>query len=199
MNSFTHALRQTLPRAPTTTNLLPKSFVRYESSSRRTTKKLRLHPHPSMKLTADSPKTDHIIYNPPSAAPTPLITPTLFLPKDDPRRALFAAVNEVKTDAPLPPPIRTPYEKTYHLTPTDMKQIRNLRKQDPVRWNRTALAKEFNCSSLFIGMVCQATDSRLATMAAVAAKQKARWGPKRAIAREDRQRRRAGWGGADGL
>ncbi|KAF8538543.1 mitochondrial ribosomal protein subunit L20-domain-containing protein [Trichophaea hybrida] len=162
---------------------------------------LRIHPHPSMILNANSPRTDHIVYNPPSSAPTPLITPTLFLPKDDPRRRLFAAAAAAppKPANQLPPPLREPYEKSYHLTLADCKRMRSLRNTDPGRWHRTALAKEFNCSSLFVGMVCQASEERLAQMAFRAEKVKSRWGPKRTIAREDRQKRRAGWGGADGL
>jgi hypothetical protein len=198
MNSFTCALRQSLPRAAN----LQKSFVRHESSARRHTKALRLHPHPSMKLTANSPRTDHIVYNPPSSAPSPLLTPALFLPKDDPRRQFLAVAKpaaETTESQALPPPVRRPYEKSYHLTPTDMKEIRRLRNSDPVRWNRVTLAKKFNCSSIFIGMVCQATEARIKEMAARVEKVKARWGPRRAAARQDRQKRRAGWGGADGL
>ncbi|KAA8896878.1 mitochondrial ribosomal protein subunit L20-domain-containing protein [Sphaerosporella brunnea] len=199
MNSFTYALRQSLPRASN----LQKTFLRHESSSRRHTKALRLHPHPSMKITPNSPQTDHIVYNPPSSASNPLVTPTLFLPKDDARRELLAAAPkpapETAESQGLPPPVRPPYEKTYHLTPTDMKEIRRLRNTDPARWNRTELAKKFNCSSLFIGMVCQASEQRIAEMAARVEKVKSRWGSKRAAARQDRQRRRAGWGGADGL
>ncbi|KAI5858062.1 mitochondrial ribosomal protein subunit L20-domain-containing protein [Tricharina praecox] len=200
MNSFTRALRQSLSR-PTTS--LQKSFVRHESSSRRHTKKLRLHPHPSMKLTADSPRTSHVIYNPPSSAPTPLITPTIFLPKDDSRRELLAAAPKpaaaADAAANLPPPVRQPYEKTYHLTEEDFAEIRRLRAVDPVKNNRTALAKQFDCSTLFIGMVCQATEGRIKQMKARDEGVKNRWGTKRSTAREDRQRRRAGWGGADGL
>jgi hypothetical protein len=154
-----------------------------------------------MILNANSPRADHIVYSPPSSAPTPLITPTLFLPKDDPRRRLFAKATPAAAEQakPLPPPLREPYEKSYHLTLADCKNIRSLRNTDPARWHRTALAKEFNCSSLFVGMVCQASEERLAQMALKAGKVKSRWGPKRTVAREERQKRRAGWGGADGL
>jgi len=197
MNAFTRALRQSLPWPSAT---LQKTFVRHESSARRHTKKLRLHPHPSMKLTADSPTTSHVIYNPPSSAPSPLITPTIFLPKDDPRRELFAAPPKpADAAADLPPPVRPPYEKTYHLTDADMEEIRRLRKADPIKNNRVALAKRFNCSVLFIGIVCQATEGRVEQMKAREEAVKARWGNKRITAREDRKMRRAGWGGADGL
>ena len=206
MDPLAHSLRRTLPRPAG----LQKTFVRHAASARRHTKLLRLHPHPSMVLTAVSPRTDHIIHNPPSSAPTPLITPTLFLPKDDPRRELFAATatttaagapaQEPGTEAKdLPPPLREPREKTYHLTPQDCRRMRALRDNNPVKWHRDALAKEFNCSTLFVGMVCQASDQRLQLMALRANKVKSRWGSKRTLAREERVKRRAGWGGADGL
>ena len=210
MDSLAHNLRRTLLRPAG----LQKVFVRHAASTRRHTKLLRLHPHPSMILTATSPRTDHIVYNPPSSAPTPLITPTLFLPKDDPRRELFATSTTTSTTAAaataaalkpdteakeLPPPLREPYEKTYHLTLQDCKRMRALRNSSPAKWHRNALAKEFNCSTLFVGMVCQASDDRLKLMALRADRAKSRWGTKRALAREERAKRRAGWGGADGL
>ncbi|KAK6514310.1 hypothetical protein TWF506_008706 [Arthrobotrys conoides] len=78
--------------------------LRYKSTTRRMTKALRLHPHGSFIGTAStipsrSATSRHlpaggthvstvlptIIHNPPSAAPTPYITPRLFLPTIDPR------------------------------------------------------------------------------------------------------------------
>lgn len=153
-----------------------------------------------MKLTAVSPKVDHIIFNPPASAPTPLITPTMFLPQSDMRRTLMATLKPAAAESkPLPPPLKPITQKSYHLTPADVKRMRKLRKEDPVKWHRHALAKEFNCSRLFVGISCQATPERVEQMKARFEKIKGKWGPKRTIARQDRQRRKAGWGGADGL
>ncbi|KAI5818942.1 mitochondrial ribosomal protein subunit L20-domain-containing protein [Pyronema omphalodes] len=193
MNAFTTVLRRTLAPVPA----VSKIQVRNAASSRRLTKLLRLRPHPSMILDSASPSADHIIYNPPSSAPTPLMTPEIFLPKNDARHSLFQG--QEKTAATLPPPLREPYEKTYHLTESDMQRMRELRAANPAEWPRTRLAKEFNCSTLFVGIVCQASEQRIAEMAKRAEHIKNRWGTKRTGARAERQKRRAGWGGADGL
>jgi len=200
MNSLSASLRRTLPQfTPAKPSV---QFVRHESSTRRLTKKLRLHPHPSMKITSESPRQDHIIFNPPSSAPTPLMTPKLFLPENDPRRNMGLPGSQTSTSqstSALPPAVRTPYAKSYHLTPTDFRKIRSLRLSNPSYWHRNRLAKEFNTSTLFIGMVCQAPESRLREMEQRMEKIKSRWGEKRQLARQEREKRRAGWGGADGL
>jgi len=198
MKSFVTSLRRVLPLS---TLASPSTqFVRHESSARRLTKKLRLHPHPSMKITSESPRADHILFNPPSSAPTPLLTPTLFLPKNDPRRNMSPPTSQGANGVTaLPPPVKAPYAKSYHLTPADFRRIRSLRLSNPSYWHRNRLAKEFNTSTLFIGMVCQAPEERLAQMGQRLSKVKGRWGEKRQIAREERAKRRAGWGGADGL
>ena len=98
-----------------------------------------------------------------------------------------------------PPPLRKPYEKTYHLTPADIEKIRELRAADPQKWSKAVLAREFNCSPLFVGIVAEASEGRLTKTKHDLEKVKAGWGVKRAEAREDRRKRRKGWGGADGL
>jgi hypothetical protein len=159
-----------------------------------------------MKLSADSPRTNHIVYNPPSSAPTPLITPRIFLPKDDPRRQLLAGLappkpkgEEGEKGEPQPPPLRKPYEKTYHLTPAEIEKMREMRAADPQKWSRAVLAREFNCSPLFVGIVAEASEERLTKTKQNLENVKANWGVKRAEAREERRKRRKGWGGADGL
>ncbi|KAF3198381.1 hypothetical protein TWF106_004606 [Orbilia oligospora] len=83
--------------------LLAQQQLRYKSTTRRMTKALRLHPHGSFIGTASTMPSRSatsrnlpaasssnsvlptIIHNPPSAAPTPYITPRLFVPRIDPR------------------------------------------------------------------------------------------------------------------
>lgn len=178
-------------------------FRRHESSYRRTRKRLVVKPDPSfLSSTTDSlPQQDHIVFNPPSSAPSIYHTPIKFLPKDDPRRVLFFNLrDEASQDAsPLPPPVRKPYQKSYHLTEEDIAEIRRLRRKDPDTWTRNELAKKFKCSSLFVGMVCQATKERLAKQADALEAIKARWGRKRQMAREDRVKRRELWGRDEGV
>lgn len=101
-------------------------------------------------------------------------------------------------DSKLPPPLKTPYEKKYHLTPEDFQEIRTLRGGDPDLWTRRKLAEKFNTTPFFIGMVCETTEERKTEMQGRLAAIKSRWGKRRAGARLERKRRRAGWGGADG-
>ncbi|KAI9671888.1 MAG: hypothetical protein M1817_003433 [Caeruleum heppii] len=144
-----------------------------------------------------APLQDHIVFNPPSSAPSVYHTPTKFLPKGDPRRELFAALAEQarhSTSSTLPPPVRKQYEKSYHLTEDDFAEIRRLRREDPMLWSRERLAKKFNCSSLFVGIVCEATKERKEEQRQLLETVKSRWGRKRRNAREDRVRRRENWG-----
>lgn len=156
-----------------------------------------------------------IIHNPPSAAPTPYITPKLFLPTVDPRYeppsesailtsappANYAPMNprpEVtssSTEEPtkLPPALTRPYQKTYHLTEADIKKIQRLRGEKPDVYTRRKLAKMFGCSEFFVGMVAPTTEERKGEMRKRLEDVKAGWGRIRAFAREERGRRRELW------
>ncbi|KAI9817026.1 MAG: hypothetical protein M1832_004743 [Thelocarpon impressellum] len=175
----------------------PSTGRRHESTFRRGTKRLRVKPEPSFLKTGSSPQQDHIVFNPPSSAPSVYHTPSIFLPKDDRRRDLAAVAYPSKTSAAskrLPPPVRKPYEKKYHLKEPEIAEIRRLRREDPVTWSREALAKKFECSSLFIGIVCEATKEHKEKQSRIIEAVKSRWGRKRRTAREDRGRRRETWG-----
>jgi len=64
--------------------------------------------------------------------------------------------------------------------------------------SRTELAKRYDASRFFIGMVAEAGEKHKKAMLEKQEKAKESWGRRRTEARADRQRRRAGWGGADG-
>lgn len=93
----------------------------------------------------------------------------------------------------LPPPLRQPYEKKYHLTETDVAEIRRLRASDPVKWSRQKLADKFECSQFFVGLVAPAPE-HAQRKADEVEELKKRWGPRRRAAREDRKRRKEMWG-----
>ncbi|KAK7522526.1 mitochondrial ribosomal protein subunit L20-domain-containing protein [Phyllosticta citriasiana] len=95
--------------------------------------------------------------------------------------------------AKLPPPLRQPYEKKYHLTERDIAEIRRLRASDPVKWSRQKLADKFECSQFFIGLVAPAPE-HAQRKADEIEEIKRRWGPRRRAAREDRKRRKEMWG-----
>ncbi len=199
-----------LPRRPLATNLpflLPSLLSstsqvtrRHESSARRTTKRLRTKPDPSF-TSSISPSTvhDHIVFNPPSSAPSVYHTPAAFLPPDDPRRKLLSQSHSHANpydhpDRRLPPPISKPYEKKYHLREKEIEEIRRLRGSDPFTWTRKKLAEKYDCSQFFVGLICQASEERVEQQTKVLEDIKSKWGMRRRHAREDRTRRRELWG-----
>ena len=198
-----------IPRRPFTTLpfLLPSAFTplcqaprRHESSSRRTTKRLRVKPDPSFTASiSPSQVRDHIVFNPPSSAPSPHQTPAAFLPRGDPRRELLSQSHEHANpysdpSRHLPPAIREPPEKKYHLREKEIEEIRRLRTEDPNKWTQNKLAEKFECSQFFIGMVSKAPKERIEKAKKELEEVKEKWGQRRRYAREDRQKRRELWG-----
>ncbi|KAF2020381.1 hypothetical protein BU24DRAFT_360822 [Aaosphaeria arxii CBS 175.79] len=211
-------LFRTLPRQCQRINNLPLTQTRHESTTRRHKKLLHLPESPSYTSTTSEPT---LIFNPPSASPNVYHTPSKFLPKDDSRKKLYAAAVKYSTQfahrtstpttstpgtplqttaflppkpsSNLPPPIRTPYEKKYHLTDADIAEIRSLRAQDPVYWTRVRLAEKFKCSQFFVGMVAK-NHEKSERVAEEHQRARERWGTRRRMAKEDRGRRKELWG-----
>ncbi|KAI9847124.1 MAG: hypothetical protein M1838_001007 [Thelocarpon superellum] len=163
---------------------------RHESSYRRTKRRLRVKPDTSFVSSASGPMQDHIIFNPPSSAPSVYNTPAKFIPKGDRRHELLSTSSDTSTppaSTRLPPPVRKAYEKRYHLTEQDMAEIRRLRTEDPEKWSRDRLAKHFDCSALFVGIVCEASKEHKSRQSQILDAVKSRWGRIRRTAREDRR------------
>ncbi|KXX76915.1 hypothetical protein MMYC01_208100 [Madurella mycetomatis] len=165
------------------------------------------------------PTGDHIIFNPPASAPSVYHTPFKFLPKSDPRRranlasALFGSsttiqYNNTTTNSSSPESAGTaaaaapsspgdlPVVNELDLHPTnhsvtkeDIEQMRALRLADPVTNSVQALAERFGCSKLFVMMCCQSPREHRDKVKAQEEAVKARWGPRRTAAREERRRR----------
>jgi hypothetical protein len=173
---------------------------RYESSFRRTKQRLRIKPDASFALTQSSPQKDHIVFNPPSSAPSVYHTPYKFLPKDDRRRDLLAPSHQSTSTPPprLPPPVRkVRHEQNTQLGENDVAEIRRLRGEDPVRWSRVALAEKFGCAPYFVALICQASRKHRDAQAALHEEARAKWGRRKTMARQDRTRRRETWGRDD--
>jgi hypothetical protein len=177
---------------------------RYQSSYRRT--RLRLNVKPDASFLPSTTEThDHILYNPPPSAPNIYHTPSIFLPKSDKRRQmhdlatrkdpqLAAGATTLSSQKRLPPPMRRPYEKRYHITEAQMEEMRRLRKEDPVMWSVTALAKRFDCSRIFVSFVTEGlSEEKQKQQKMVTEVIKSRWGSKRRVAREDRALRKERW------
>lgn len=173
--------------------------IRHQATSSRHKRALRVPPHPSFITSESTPKTDHIIFNPPSSKPSIFSTPFKFLPKNDPRRranlpALFSSLTPAPTSNKLPPLLPflpTPEQpKVHHLRPDDITEMRRLRAEDPVKNSVIALSNKFGCSKTFVMMCCHAPKEHQEMHKERLAAVRESWGPKRTKAREDRVRRK---------
>ncbi|KAH8911882.1 hypothetical protein BR93DRAFT_932988 [Coniochaeta sp. PMI_546] len=173
--------------------------IRHQATSSRHKRALRVPPHPSFITSESTPKTDHIIFNPPSSEPSIFSTPFKFLPKTDPRRranlpALFSSLSPSPATNKLPPLLPflpTPEQpKIHHLKPEDITEMRRLRAEDPVTNSVIALSNKFGCSKTFVMMCCHAPKEHQEKHKLRLAGIRERWGPTRTKAREDRVRRK---------
>ncbi|KAF1924586.1 uncharacterized protein M421DRAFT_72122 [Didymella exigua CBS 183.55] len=199
-------------------SLLPRVQCRHESTARRHRKLLALPEAPSYTPSTTEPS---LIFNPPSSAPSVYHTPLKFLPKDDKRRQMYSTALTQSTtaalrqrtspvaapgtplsspsflpprpSAALPAPVRTPYDKKYHLTEAEIAEIRKLRLGDPHKWTRVKLAEKFGCSQFFVGMVAKAPE-KAASVELEHQAMREKWGKRRREAREERERRKILWG-----
>ncbi|KAK0387305.1 hypothetical protein NLU13_5618 [Sarocladium strictum] len=185
---------------PSTTTSTALTTTRGHKTTARTKRALKIAPHPSFlpDRTRPFPAADSIIYNPPSSQATPHHTPFLFLPRNDPRRD---ALKRMRASGLLPSPAIEPSgqlapELNYkrrspksHITAQDVAEMKRLRAEDPVTWSVNALAKKFECSTIFVKMAAPASEEHTQWLAEKLERRKARWGPMRSQAREDRKRR----------
>ncbi|KAI0102753.1 mitochondrial ribosomal protein subunit L20-domain-containing protein [Nemania sp. FL0031] len=173
---------------------------RHQSTTSRTKKRLNIPPHPDF-LTPQSGQ-NHIIYNPPASVPSVYHTPFKFLPKSDPRRqANLSQLLRSASDSPreagmmptvLPPPSRAAEmrEKKYNVTREQVEEMRRLRAADPATWSVHKLADKFECTPMFVMICCKAAPEHREKERQRLDAIKARWGPIRTKAREDRKKRR---------
>ncbi|OJK00612.1 hypothetical protein ASPACDRAFT_77465 [Aspergillus aculeatus ATCC 16872] len=180
---------------PSSCELMPLTSRRSQSSYRRTKQRLRVKPDASFGSSLGQVERDHIVYNPPSSSPSVYHTPAKFLPSDDIRRSLVGDTSiSQQNHAELASLNKSPGPKRYHLNPSDVLEIRRLRTSDPMTWSRSKLAKRFDCSPLFISMVCGASREKKEMQKQVLEAVQSRWGTKRRMAREDRTLRKESWG-----
>lgn len=201
-----HLFNTTATTARSST-LLPLISTRGHKTAARTKRSLKIAPHDSFlpDRSAAFPAADAIIYNPPSSEASPFHTPFIFLPRNDPRRAALlqarenpgapalaavAAADPQAAVGELPPAMR--YKRRdpkYHLNAEHVEEMKRLRKGDPLTWSVAALAKKYQCSEVFVRMAAPAPKEHLEWLKDKMDRKKARWGPIKTLAREDRGRR----------
>ncbi|KAI0438858.1 mitochondrial ribosomal protein subunit L20-domain-containing protein [Xylaria telfairii] len=193
LGSLTHATScSAVTRSPVFRSIASR---RHQSTTSRTKKMLKIPPHPDF-LTPNSGQ-NHIIFNPPAAAPSVYHTPFKFLPKCDPRRQanlsqLLRSSSDLHTSGQLPPLMRATEtrEKKYNVTQEQVDEMRRLRAEDPVTWSVLKLAKKYDCTSWFVMMCCNASKEHKDKEYARLQDIKARWGPIRTKARDERRKRK---------
>ncbi|KAJ1333808.1 Mitochondrial ribosomal protein subunit L20 [Microdochium nivale] len=202
------------PLATTATHLsrqaASKTARRTQATLARTKRALKIPPHPSF-LAPDAAST-HIIYNPPAAAPSVFHTPFKFLPKSDPRRQanltqlvrrnnddVFSSSSSLSSSAystqSLPPPLTKADENRFtprrNVTKEQVDEMRTLRTQNPMKWSVLKLAEKYQCTPMFVMMCCKASAEHQGNERERKAAIRARWGPIRTEAREERTKRKA--------
>lgn len=124
-------------------------------------------------------------------------TPTIFLPRDDKRRAIQAALeplSQVTVPADKMPLVFKPTEPKAELSQADVDEMRRLRLEDPWKWSQKQLSKKFDCSNTFVGYVIKGlAPEKAAQQKIVQEAIRSNWGGKRWVAREDREIRKDRW------
>ncbi|QSL65219.1 hypothetical protein MERGE_002528 [Pneumocystis wakefieldiae] len=139
-------------------NLYPfLKYIRWASSGPHPTKHSR-HRIPKLKSIPEGTflqkeLNSELFYNPPASPPDYKVTPYSLLP-DDVKKLTEKPVFQGK----LPPSLSPIKKKKYHLTEEDIKEIKALRESGV---SRSELAKRYNASRLFIGMVSPLNKDKL--------------------------------------
>ena len=192
---------------PSAALVRPLLSSRGHKTTARTKRSLKLPPHTSFLPSRTNPPTsDSIIYNPPSSEASPHHTPFIFIPRSDPRRLAIirsrgaadakatassaSTTHDGNSSSLLPPEMQ--YKRRdpkSHMTVEHIKEMKRLRNADPLTWSANALAKKFQCSTTFVNIAAPAPKEHIAWLAEKLEKQKARWGPKKTEARQERDMR----------
>jgi hypothetical protein len=93
----------------------------------------------------------------------------------------------------LPPPLKQIKQKSYHLTQEQIKEIKQLREQDPIKWSRKNLAEKFECSQFYIGIIAPVSEERSIQLKEEINQRIEEMGWKKRFVRKERARRRELW------
>ncbi|KAG4306111.1 hypothetical protein PORY_000099 [Pneumocystis oryctolagi] len=127
-----------------------------------------------------------LFYNPPASPPDYRITPYSFLPETVKKLSEKSVFH-----GKLPPPLSPIKKKKYHLTDDDIKQIKLLRESGMSRCN---IAKKFNASQLFVGIVAPLSKEKLQEIEQKRQEIRKQWSDSKKEAMMNRMKRRKLWG-----
>ncbi|KUI62653.1 54S ribosomal protein L20, mitochondrial [Cytospora mali] len=185
-----------------TQQTLKQQQIRTQATSARSRRTLNIPPHPSFLASDARSQQDHIIFNPPAAAPSVYHTPFKFLPKTDPRRRAnlahlfethFASSDVKVEDIPTVRPTDGKVSSIASrgpVTKAEVEEMRRLREEDAHKWSVTALADKFDLPRGFVMACCQAPKDKIEFERRKLELIQQRWGPIRAKARQQKERRR---------
>lgn len=131
-----------------------------------------------------------IVRPPPSASP---VRSTIYQPQP-----LLNAQPASDTSS-LPPALRpstyraSQADRNAVITPEQIAKIQRLRKEDPIKNTKTRLAKQFNCSPLFISIVAPLPKAVRQVKEQQDNLKKQSWGLNKRVARAEREERRLLW------
>ncbi|TFK52264.1 hypothetical protein OE88DRAFT_1657420 [Heliocybe sulcata] len=132
------------------------------------------------------------IHRPPPSQPSPFSYTT------NPVSPLLRSPSEYSPEG-VPPYIRPSAEKQPHprMSDEDLAELKKLRLQNPRKWTRSELARKFNCSAQFVGMVTKVPNVlRKEIRREKAAKDeeaRMKWGPRTRLVRELAKKKREFW------
>lgn len=178
--------------------------IRTQATSARSRRTRNIPPHPTFLASDSLQQQDRVVFNPPSAAPSVYHTPFKFLPKSDPRRranlaSLFEShfASDAKVDdmpAVRPSDPRSARVSSIStrgpITRAEVEEMRRLREEDAHKWSVTALADKYDLPRGFVMACCQAPKDKIEFERKKLELIQKRWGPIRAKAREQKERRR---------
>jgi hypothetical protein len=89
----------------------------------------------------------------------------------------------------LPSPVLNVGEKKYNVSQEQLREMRELRMNDPEKWSVNKLAKRFDCSVVFVQRATTVPEFYKRQIVEDLERRKARWGNRRTKARDERGRR----------
>ncbi|KAH7340910.1 mitochondrial ribosomal protein subunit L20-domain-containing protein [Rhizoctonia solani] len=130
------------------------------------------------------------IHNPPPSIPTPHSLTTA------PISPLLSKPNSSSGTGYLPPELHPkPEIERPRLTQDQIEEIRRLRLSDPKNNSCQALAKQFNCTPIFVSMVAPLPKQKREELEKEQreAQKREQWGERKTLIREIRKKRRQFW------